>query len=121
MRVIDYCKYGEGTHTHKARKRTCIWTNTSWEPARPLCRKDCGYCVDGKHIDYAQRGSTDGRPKHTLEELYAIPQALPRELCDFMALEASQRAQATTRETVMATGSSQSADACGRLEPVSES
>ena len=90
MRVVDYCKYGEGTHTHKARKRTCIWTNTLWEPVRPLCRKDCGYCVDGKHIDYAQRGSTDGRPRHTLEQLYATPQALPQELCDFMARPGSQ-------------------------------
>ena len=81
MHIIDYCKYNDGDHPHKARKRTCIFTNTSWTPERALCKKDCGYCVDGKHIDYAQRGTKAGRPGHTLEELYSIPKALPEELC----------------------------------------
>ena len=53
MRVIDYCKYNDGDHPHKARKRTCIWTNTDWHPQRPLCKKDCGYCDEQgrKHLD----------------------------------------------------------------------
>ena len=85
MRVIDYCKYNDGDHPHRARKRTCIWTNTAWAPARALCKKDCGYCDEqGRHLDYAQRGSSSGRPRHTLEQLYAIPAALPRELCEYM-------------------------------------
>jgi site-specific DNA-cytosine methylase len=36
MRVVDYCKYGT-----QYRKRTALWTNTNWEPARPLCKYDC--------------------------------------------------------------------------------
>ena len=54
MQLVDYCKYNDGTHPHKARKRTCIWTNTMWTPARQLCRKDCGFCVGKRHIDSAQ-------------------------------------------------------------------
>jgi len=38
-RVVDYCKYADDSFTHKARKRTAIWTNTSWQPSRPLCKK----------------------------------------------------------------------------------
>ena len=85
MRVVDYCKYNDGDHTHRARKRTCIWTNTQWIPQRALCKKDCGYCDElGRHLDYAQRVPTNGRPKHNLTQLYAIPRALPRELCEYI-------------------------------------
>ena len=87
MHLVDYCMYNDnGTHTHRARKRTCIWTNTDWEPARQLCRQDCAYCEDGRHPESAQRGP-NGRGlggSKTLEQLYAIPAALPREICDFM-------------------------------------
>ncbi len=54
-----------------------------WAPKRSLCNKDCGCCQNGKHVDRAQRISTGGRPGHELEELYAIPKALPRELCEW--------------------------------------
>ena len=87
MRLVDYCKYNDGDHAHRARKRTCIWTNTQWEPRRPLCKKDCGYCDEqGRHLDYAQRVASNGRPKHSLTQLYAIPRALPRELCEYMMM-----------------------------------
>ena len=85
MRVIDYCKYNDGDHPHKARKRTCIWTNTTWTPARALCKKDCGFCEGNKHTDYAQRGPRNGRLGHSLGQLYAIPKALPQELCEASA------------------------------------
>ena len=78
--LIDYCIYNDGDLAHGARKRTCIWTDTNWMPRRALCRRDCRFCVDGKHTDRAQR------QQHTLEELYAIPQALPRELVDWWNL-----------------------------------
>ncbi len=46
----DYCKYG-----CRYRKRTRLWLNfNNWTP-RPLCRKDCGNIVDGRHIEVAQR------------------------------------------------------------------
>ena len=85
MKLIDYCKYNDGDHPHRARKRTCIWTNTAWEPARALCKKDCGYCDEqGRRLDYARRVPRDGRPRHSVTELYTIPAALPRELWGFM-------------------------------------
>ena len=39
MRVLDYCRYAEDSPEFEARyrKRTAIWTNTSWYPARALC------------------------------------------------------------------------------------
>ena len=78
MCVVDYCMYAGGDFPHKARKRTSVWTNTSWTPERRLCSKDCGHCVDGRHLDVAQRGPAPGRPtnRHTLEQLYAIPPEL---------------------------------------------
>jgi len=87
MYLVDYCCYNDGDHPHKARKRTCIFTNSSWTPWRALCRKDCGFCVGKKHMDYAQRGGKDGRPRHKLEELYSIPKALPQELCEWLATD----------------------------------
>jgi len=87
-RVVDYCKYADDSFTHKARKRTAIWTNTSWQPSRPLCRKDCGYCVDGRHVDCAQRGPCKGATsRHSLEDLYAIPP----QLCEEIAQWADER------------------------------
>ena len=85
MHVIDYCKYNDGTHPLKARKRTCIWTNTAWSPARPLCKKDCGFCEGNRHIDHVQLRSKNERFGHTLEHFYAIPKALPQELCEASA------------------------------------
>ena len=82
MFVVDYCMYADASFPHKARKRTSIWTNTSWMPARRLCNKDCGYCVGGRHLDVAQRGPAPGRPtnRHSLEQLYAIPPELAGEI-----------------------------------------
>ena len=42
---VDYCKYG-----FRYRKRTRLWGNINWKP-RPLCCKDCGNTVDGKHVE----------------------------------------------------------------------
>ena len=76
--TVDYCQYNElNDHTHRARKRTNIWTTTTWSPQRDLCRQDCRHCVNGKHVDHAQRF---GIRRHTLTELYAIPRALPEEI-----------------------------------------
>ncbi len=44
MQVLDYCRYGTSY-----RKRTSIWTNSDFVPARPLCEKDCP-SSDGKNI-----------------------------------------------------------------------
>ena len=74
---IDYCKYGM-----PYRKRTRLWNNIfQWNP-KPLCKKDCGNIVDGKHIATAQRmpnGTKDtwgNKPLFNQNELYVIPELL---------------------------------------------
>tara|TARA_R110001632_G_scaffold182059_1_gene302113 strand:+ start:91 stop:753 length:663 start_codon:yes stop_codon:yes gene_type:complete len=43
---VDYCKYSNWGY----RKRTRIWTNKkNWN--NKLCKKDCGYIIEGKHIN----------------------------------------------------------------------
>jgi hypothetical protein len=74
MEVVDYCRYGAAY-----RKRTAIWTNSTYEPQRPLCNKDCASSDGKKHTRKAQRSGPGYH--HSLEELYAIPP----ELCDEIA------------------------------------
>jgi hypothetical protein len=74
MVVMDYCRYGAAY-----RKRTALWTNSNYEPQRPLCNKDCASSDGKRHTRKAQRSGPGYH--HSLEELYAIPQ----ELCDEIA------------------------------------
>ena len=79
---IDYCKYG-----CRYRKRTRLWLNfKDWTP-RPLCKKDCGNVVDGRHIEVAQRLPQkkkadwgDNYVIHKQEDLYKIPEDLIKEI-----------------------------------------
>ena len=73
---VDYCKYGM-----KYRKRTRIWNNIyGWEP-KPLCKKNCGNIVDGRHVEHAQRGpSGSNNIRHKQTELYMIPSDLLTEI-----------------------------------------
>ena len=82
FRIVDYCKYADDRFTHRARKRTAIWTNTDWHPQRPLCDHDCGYCDGKRHLDQAQRGF-DGCSRHTRDALYAIPPALVEDIFEY--------------------------------------
>ena len=87
MRVVDYCKYGK-----PYRKRTSIWTNTGWEPQRPLCRQDCPASDGVKHTASAQQGSasnTDSR--YSRNELYSIPTSLCEEIAGYVILHAPDR------------------------------
>ena len=73
---VDYCRYGM-----KYRKRTRIWNNIyGWEP-KPLCKKNCGNIVDGRHVEHAQRGpSGSNNIRHKQTELYMIPSDLLTEI-----------------------------------------
>ncbi len=75
MHVLDYCKYGS-----PYRKRTAIWTNSPWAPARGLCKYDCEASEGRRHTSRAQRCPSSGH-RWSLEELYAIPP----ELCEEVA------------------------------------
>ena len=77
LQKVDYCKYGM-----PYRKRTAIWTNTEWEPARALCSRDCGHMVGTKHEARAQQGGP-GR-SFSQRELYRIPAELCEEIAGFM-------------------------------------
>ncbi len=82
MRVLDYCKYGM-----PYRKRTAVWTNTSWAPARPLCCYDCpATSASGKsHTARAQRGPPG--PRFTQQQLYRIPAELCDEIADYCSVD----------------------------------
>jgi hypothetical protein len=91
MRVVDYCKYRDERFPPMYRKRTSIWTDTAWTPARPLCRKDCGCVVDGHHAETAQRRPPTNHPiptarRNTLDELHALPPLLCEEIFQFASL-----------------------------------
>ena len=81
-RIIDYCQYAEDTFPGRYRKRTAIWTNTSWTPKRALCNpRSCHFCSDGKKHDHASedRRSPSGQQKTRRNQLYKIPRALVEE------------------------------------------
>ena len=80
---MDYCKYHDHRCTHRAQKRTAIWTNTDWTPSRPLCNKDCGFCDGQRHLDQAQQRNSDRYMRHTQAELYAIPPLLVEDIFDW--------------------------------------
>ncbi len=65
MQIVDYCRYGTAY-----RKRTAIWTNTDWQPARPLCRHDCASSVGLRHASKAQQAGRIGGARHSRNELY---------------------------------------------------
>ena len=85
---VDYCKYGM-----EYRKRTRIWSNfKGWTP-RPLCKKDCGNILDGKHKATAQRlksGKKENWSEHdrffSQEDLYKIPSVLIAEIFNSLPL-----------------------------------
>lgn len=78
---VDYCKYTNWGY----RKRTRIWyggvQNENFIPL--LCRKDCGYVFDGRHLMVAigsnnkNKGQGGGKDRNSR---YKIPEKLLREL-----------------------------------------
>ena len=83
-RTIDYCQYADDTFPGRYRKRTAIWTNTDWTPARALCNpKTCHFCTNGKHDHACQQRNKPGQMKSTTKQLYKIPPALPQELLEY--------------------------------------
>jgi len=79
MRTIDYCKWVDWGY----RKRTAIWSDTDWEPSRPLRRYDCSSTMSGfrRHKAGAQQGSPG--PCFTRNELYRIPPELCNEIASY--------------------------------------
>jgi hypothetical protein len=83
---LDYCKYGM-----PYRKRTRLWNNlAAWTP-KPLCRKDCGHIVQGRHEQSAQqsphRHLVDVRQRFRSTDLYKVPEALIEEILGSLDLQ----------------------------------
>jgi hypothetical protein len=79
--TIDYCQYADDEFPGRYRKRTAIWTNTNWTPARALCNpKTCHFCTNGKHDHACQQRSKPDQMRSSTRQLYKIPPALPQEL-----------------------------------------
>ena len=76
LHTVDYCTYGL-----PYRKRTAIWTNTAWVPARRLCKHDCASSEGGKHAARAQQGGPG--PTFSQRELYRVPALLCDEIAAF--------------------------------------
>jgi len=70
---VDYCKYSDWGY----RKRTRIWTNKQ-NFDNKLCNKDCGFIIEGKHINnlgnnvFKKNGKKVSK-NFTLHERYRIP------------------------------------------------
>ena len=80
-RTVDYCSYADSRFPRYYRKRTDIWTDSSWRPYKPLYNKRCAGCDEnGRHTYVAQRQG------NSLHELYAIPPALAEEICEWMSV-----------------------------------
>jgi len=75
---VSYCKYGM-----PYRKQTRIWTNFKlWNP-KNICKKDCDFIKDGKHICSVG----NARKKYTMlhyskEDKYHVPQELCSEILE---------------------------------------
>jgi len=78
MRVVDYCKYGA-----PYRKRTALWTNTTWTPSRPLCQYDCTASEGRRHPICAQWGDRVNGQRIRERILYALPAELTAEVAEF--------------------------------------
>ena len=76
LHTVDYCTYGL-----PYRKRTAIWTNTAWVPARRLCKHDCASSEGGRHTARAQQGGPG--PTFSQRELYRVPALLCDEIAAF--------------------------------------
>ena len=83
--AVDYCKWWSEDFPHRCRKRTAIYRiGADWEPSRPLCNHDCGFCVGNKHLERiggsTLRDPTLARAVHKQDALYPIPPLLCREI-----------------------------------------
>jgi hypothetical protein len=82
--TVDYCKWWSEGFPHKCRKRTAIYRvgGADWEPSRPLCKHDCGFCVGTRHVEAI--GSSDEpvieRHVRGKDATYPIPPLLCREI-----------------------------------------
>ena len=77
MAMVDYCMYSDHRFDRGYQKRTCIWSDTGFVPSRPLCRRNCEHCVDGRHRVNASMAPAGRKQRNfSTKELYQIPPLL---------------------------------------------
>ena len=90
VRVIDYCSYADEAFPGRYRKRTGIWTNTNWMPARAICKPSlCKFCSDGTKTRSCSptesKNRTNAMEYNKFIYIYIVPPALPHELIDYIS------------------------------------
>jgi hypothetical protein len=81
--AVDYCKWHSEGFPHRCRKRTAIFrVGADYEPSRPLCKHDCGFCAGRRHVE-AIGNSTAQRQVRDRDEIYRIPPLLCRDIAQW--------------------------------------
>jgi hypothetical protein len=92
--AVDYCKWWSEGFPHKCRKRTAIYrVGADWEPSRPLCNHDCGFCVGRKHVE--KIGGSTAEPtleRHVTrkDDMYPIPPLLCQDIARWATQKVAQ-------------------------------
>ena len=76
-RDVCYCRYSDGIN-HRYRKPTRLWGFLPTFVPRPMCTRGdpCALVAENKHPEAAQRFCAQGTYKHTLQQLYSMPEQL---------------------------------------------
>ena len=78
--AVDYCKWWSEGFGHRCRKRTAIYrVGADWEPSRPLCNHDCGFCEGRRHWETIGNDTAQRHVRCT-DDMYAIPPLLCRDI-----------------------------------------
>jgi hypothetical protein len=84
--TVDYCKWWSEGFPHRCRKRTAIYRiGADWEPSRPRCNHDCGFCVGRKHLESIGNDTALLRPVRARDDMYSIPPLLCRDIVRWAA------------------------------------
>jgi hypothetical protein len=80
--TVDYCKWWSEGFPHRCRKRTAIYRvgGADWEPSRPLCNHDCGFCEGRKRLETIGNSTAPLRHVFRKDEMYPIPPLLCRDI-----------------------------------------
>jgi hypothetical protein len=77
---VDYWKWWSPGFPHRCRKRTAIFrVGADYEPSRPLCKHDCGFCEGRRHVE-AIGNSTAQRQIRDRDDMYRIPPLLCQDI-----------------------------------------
>ena len=90
--VVDYCKWWSPDFPHKCRKRTAIFRigGADYEPSRPLCAYDCGFCEGRRHVEAIGHSTVPLRHIRRKDDMYRIPPLLCEEIARWASRKVSE-------------------------------